>query len=130
MNKFLKSQILAAIAHGYVVNTSRLGSEAFVVHNANGEKLLSVNNDWDYGAYSLYINDKAVLFADKNQGSQFLDIIIKEVVEISEACRKRWYEQKKLAEQSKLLESAKQAMTKQEAEIVSFLNGVKTQHTI
>ena len=136
MNKFLKSQILIAIANGKVISTSRLGSTSYVVYNTKGERLLSVNNDWDYGAHNLIINNEVVLFADKNGTGKDkpIDTIINEIVEICDACEKRYREQRaeqeKQKEQLKQLEKAKITMTRKEAELVNFLNGLKKRYTI
>ncbi|MDW2958842.1 MAG: hypothetical protein R8M37_03485 [Alphaproteobacteria bacterium] len=132
MNEFLKAQVLNAIANGVVVSTSRLGSASYVVYNTKGERLLSVNNDWDYGAYNLIINGNVVLFADANVADKKkpIDTIVNEIAEICNACSKRWHQQKEQEAQMKKLEIAKQAMTKTEAELANFLNGVKRQHTI
>lgn len=132
MNEFLKAQVLNAIANGVVVSTSRLGSASYVVYNTKGERLLSVNNDWDYGAYNLIINGNVVLFADINSPtrSKPTDALIKEIAEICNACAKRYREQKEHETRMKKLEAAKQTMTAKEAELANFLNGVKEQKTI
>ena len=132
MNEFLKQQILNTIANNRVVNTSRLDGASYIVYNTKGERLLSVNNEWDYDTYSLIINNQVVLFADKNSTDKNkpINAIINEITQFCDACLKRWNEQEKQRIQMKKLEIAKRAMTKTEAELVNFLNGVKRQHTI
>lgn len=132
MNEFFKQQILNTIANSRVVNTSRLDGASYIVYNTKGERLLSVNNDWDYGTYSLIINDQVVLFADKNSTNKNkpINAIINEITQICDACLKRWHEQEKQRIQMKKLEAAKQAMTAKEAELANFLNGKKNQYTI
>lgn len=131
MNEFLKQQILNVIANGHIISTSRLGARSYVVYQ-NGKRLMSVNNDWDYGAHNLIINDQVVLLADKNSADRRrpINAIINEIIDICNACEKRYREQLNEQENAKKLEAAKRTMSAKEAELSNFLNSAKKQYTI
>lgn len=119
MNKQLKQDILTAIANNTVISTSRLGARSYIVKNQLGIQIISVNSDYDYGAYSLYVGNNQVFNVDKNGKDRNYptDAIVREIDEVCDACAARIRVQEQLKEARLKMSDAERAMSE-------FLRGV------
>lgn len=119
MNKQLKQDILTAIANNTVISTSRLGARSYIVKDQLDRQIISVNYDYDYGAYSLYVGNTQVFNVDKNGKDRNYptDAIVREIGEVCDACAARIRVQEQLNEARLKMSDAERAMSE-------FLRGV------
>ena len=122
LNPFVKAKLLAILERKdiFITQDVRAGDNTYTVHNkdAKGPVFFVVLNAWDYGYYSISINNTIVAEMDwyENDGNTNKDQ--KDIFDVLEATHK------KLQGQSYISEAEKQ-LTKQEMAALEYLKTIQ-----
>ncbi len=127
MNQYLKSVILDTIKKNNISLWADWGSQIYTIKDKDNKELMTVVNAWDYGQYSLIVNQKTVLGVKWYENDNLPPTQDQaDIFEIIRACNNKYKEQIKQAEQNKKLVTEQNKLNQQEQQIIAFLQRKKS----